>query len=133
MRPSHPLPFRRLDMRRIVSASLLALAVAGLAACNRDAGPEAGRPSAGAGNRDTATAQARGDASDATITAAVNAKLATDSELSAMRINVDTNEGKVVLKGDAPTPSASERAVRLAQGVDGVKSVDNQLQVRAGG
>ena len=123
-------------MRTIVSTTLTVLAVTALAACSPDNRPA--QPGANAGGNAPAspTAQqnrAGGEAADATITAAVNAKLAADSELSAMRINVDTDEGRVVLKGTAPTTSASERAVRLAQGVDGVKSVDNQLQVRAGG
>jgi len=66
---------------------------------------------------------------DAAITTAVNAELARDSELSALRINVDTVSGRVVLQGVAPTPAARERATSLAAKVDGVASVDNQLRV----
>jgi hyperosmotically inducible protein len=66
---------------------------------------------------------------DATITASVNAKLASDKELSALRINVDTVDGRVALRGTAPTPSARDRATQLASSVDGVRSVENQLVV----
>jgi hyperosmotically inducible protein len=67
--------------------------------------------------------------SDATITASVNAKLAADSELSAVRINVDTVDGKVALRGSAPSATARDRATQLASSVDGVRSVENQLVV----
>jgi osmotically-inducible protein OsmY len=66
---------------------------------------------------------------DATITASVNAKLASDKELSALRINVDTVDGRVALRGSAPSPSARDRATQLASSVDGVRSVENQLVV----
>ena len=66
---------------------------------------------------------------DATITAAVNADLARDSELSALRINVDTRDGRVSLYGSAPTDKSRQRAERLAQAEKGVVAVDNKLVV----
>jgi hyperosmotically inducible protein len=66
---------------------------------------------------------------DAAITTAVNAKIAQDPKLSVMRINVDTVNGRVLLKGSAPDAASSERAQQLASSVDGVVSVDNQLVV----
>jgi hyperosmotically inducible periplasmic protein len=70
-----------------------------------------------------------GTMKDAAITAGINAALARDSALSAIKVNVDTNAGKVLLRGSAPTAAAREKATELARGVDGVVSVDNQLQV----
>jgi hyperosmotically inducible periplasmic protein len=70
---------------------------------------------------------------DATITTAVNAELARDSELSALRIDVDTAEGRVVLRGTAPNDASRQRATSLASRVDGVVSVDNQLNVGSRG
>lgn len=78
-----------------------------------------------AGAMDTVTSKAK----DAVITTSVNAELAKDSQLSALRINVDTVEGRVALKGTAPDSASRDRATLLAQRVDGVKSVDNQLTV----
>ncbi|KQP37431.1 BON domain-containing protein [Pseudorhodoferax sp. Leaf274] len=69
---------------------------------------------------------------DATITASVNASLAKDPDLSAMKINVDTKSGVVTLNGPAPTPAAKDRATSLAQAVQGVAGVNNNLEVRAG-
>ena len=68
---------------------------------------------------------------DARITVSVNAELAKDPGLSALRINVDTNAGRVQLKGSAPDKAARTRAGQLAAGVRGVSSVDNQLEVRS--
>jgi len=66
---------------------------------------------------------------DAAITTAVNAKIAGDPHLSVMRINVDTVNGRVQLRGTAPDATASERARQLAASVEGVVGVDNQLVV----
>lgn len=67
---------------------------------------------------------------DAAITAAVAARLATDADLSALRISVTTKDGVVSLKGPAPSVDAKARASVLARAVQGVNSVDNELQVR---
>lgn len=69
---------------------------------------------------------------DATITASVNASLAKDPDLSAIKINVDTKDGAVTLMGPAPTTTAKERATELAKAVKGVTSVKNELVVKAG-
>lgn len=66
---------------------------------------------------------------DASVTASVNAELAKDPTLSAIKIDVDTEAGRVALKGSAPDAESRERATRLAQAVKGVVSVDNQLRV----
>lgn len=64
---------------------------------------------------------------DAAITAAVNARLASDRSLSALRIEVDTERGHVTLHGEAPSGEARNRASALASSVDGVTTVDNRL------
>lgn len=72
-----------------------------------------------------------GAVDDATITATVSAGLAKDSELSALRIDVDTRAGVVTLKGPAPSAAAKARAEEIARNVKGVSRVDNALEVRA--
>jgi osmotically-inducible protein OsmY len=69
---------------------------------------------------------------DATITSKVNAALAADKDLSAVKIDVDTKDGVVTLTGPAPTPEAAAKATKLAKDVKGVTSVNNQLTVKAG-
>jgi osmotically-inducible protein OsmY len=69
---------------------------------------------------------------DATITSKVNAALAADKDLSAVKIDVDTKDGVVTLTGPAPTAEAASKATKLAKDVKGVTSVKNQLTVKAG-
>lgn len=74
--------------------------------------------------------QATSKLSDAAITTRVNGALAKDPDLSALSIDVDTEHGRVALKGTAPDESSKTRATQLAQAVEGVASVDNRLTVR---
>ncbi len=78
----------------------------------------------------SAAAAKVGDAvGDIATTASVNAKLAADSELSAIKIDVDTKDGVVTLTGPAPNAAAKARATDIAKAVDGVKTVNNNLTV----
>jgi osmotically-inducible protein OsmY len=69
---------------------------------------------------------------DATITASINAELAKDPALRALKIDVDTEEGHVRLRGAAPDREARNRATSLAAAVKGVVGIDNQLKIRNG-
>jgi len=69
---------------------------------------------------------------DSAITAQIAARLARDPDLSALKIDVDTKDGVVVLRGPAPTDAARQRAGEMARSIGGVLSVDNQLIVKAG-
>lgn len=66
---------------------------------------------------------------DAAITTSINAELAKDKDLSALKIDVDTQNARVRLNGTAPDAAARDRATALARAVDGVVAVDNQLVV----
>lgn len=102
---------------------------------------ERGAQQAGAEVRETGrdAGQAVGNAADAVanttrdvgITASVNAKLAADERLSALKINVDTSNGRVVLRGTAPDTTARAHATDLARSVEGVVDVTNELSVQA--
>lgn len=98
-------------------------------AANASAKVGAAADSAGQKIEDAA-AKAGDKVADAAITASVNAALARDPGLSAVRIDVDTVNGTVSLKGQAPDQAARSRATELASAVKGVTNVDNQLEVR---
>jgi hypothetical protein len=66
---------------------------------------------------------------DAAITASVSARIAGDPDLSAVKIDVATRDGKVTLTGPAPSEAARARAAELAISVKGVLAIDNQLVV----
>ena len=69
---------------------------------------------------------------DAGITTKVKAALAAEKDLSAAKIDVDTNNGKVTLSGPVPTIAARGRAADVAGKVKGVTSVNNALKVSPG-
>jgi osmotically-inducible protein OsmY len=81
----------------------------------------------------TAGANAMDATFDAGITAKINAGLAADKDLSATRIDVDTKDGVVTLTGPVPNDAAKDRAADIAKNVKDVKSVNNQLTVKAAG
>lgn len=67
---------------------------------------------------------------DATITASVKTKMAADSTVPAMKINVDTKDGVVTLTGDVDNATAKTKAGDIAKTVEGVKSVTNNITVK---
>ena len=68
-------------------------------------------------------------ASDGRITTAVKSRFITDKYVDGLRINVDTYEGVVTLRGEVSSSLPREQAERLAASVDGVKSVRNEIRI----
>ncbi len=68
-------------------------------------------------------------ASDSAITARVRNRYAADSLVSTFDIDVRTSGAKVTLSGTVTSYAAREEAEKLAIGTDGVKAVDNQIDV----
>lgn len=66
---------------------------------------------------------------DATIGTRLKAALAADPDLSALKINVDTTQGAVRLRGEVKSVALRRKAEDMARKIEGVKSVDNQLIV----
>jgi osmotically-inducible protein OsmY len=69
---------------------------------------------------------------DPGVTTAVKAKLAADDTVKAYRIDVDTQDKVVTLKGEVDTAGARTRAVELAKATAGVRDVVDQLVVKDG-
>lgn len=70
--------------------------------------------------------------SGATLTGKVKSALAADVGLRTLTgINVDSAGSVVTLKGKVDTEANKKRAEQIAQGVEGVSSVKNQLTVEA--
>jgi hyperosmotically inducible protein len=84
-----------------------------------------------AGQRlDQATAEAQRAAGNAALTARVKAALANNVGLNTLKIDVDSNDGVVTLRGPVDTQETRRRAQETAQGVEGVRLLQNQLLVR---
>jgi hyperosmotically inducible protein len=78
---------------------------------------------------DPASTSAKNSASDTWVTTKVKAKLMTEPGISPLAVNVDTRDGIVTLFGNVATESDRTAAERSAMKIDGVKSVQNDLQV----
>lgn len=77
-------------------------------------------------------AQNRQKAANIALTTKVKTALAGDVGFKTLgKIDVDSNEGVVTLKGRVESAEAKKKAGEVAKKVDGVKSVKNQLRVEA--
>lgn len=82
----------------------------------------------GSGSQGATSQRSTGEVvDDAAITAKVKAGLAADPDISALKINVNTDKGRVTLKGEVKTFALRKKAESIARDVSGVKSIDNQL------
>lgn len=79
---------------------------------------------------DRATTKAAAAIDDSAITTKVKAAVMAEPGLRTLDINVDTKNGVVTLAGTVQSPDLKQRAVTLAQQVEGVRSVSDQLVVK---
>ena len=63
---------------------------------------------------------------DSLITTKIKARFAADPQVSAFAINIDTANGIVSLTGVVGSEQERQRAIQLAQGIEGVKHVKTQ-------
>jgi osmotically-inducible protein OsmY len=70
---------------------------------------------------------------DATITTKVKSAVFAEPGLKSLQIGVDTKDGVVTLSGAVDTPDMKNRAMQIAQHVDGVKSVVDNLAIKSAG
>lgn len=68
--------------------------------------------------------------SDAALTAKVKAALAVEDDLSAFKIDVDSNDGMVTLSGTLANDAQVALAEKVVEDVDGVKNVENNLETK---
>jgi len=68
---------------------------------------------------------------DSYLTTAVKTKLAANEGLKAFDIKVITDHQVVTLSGTVPTSALRDEAGTVAQSVDGVKSVTNDIEVKS--
>ena len=104
---------------RTGTVALAALLLVG-SACNRDEPRET-------------TQQASKAVSDATVTMTIQSRYFGDDTVKGHQIDVDTDKGVVTLTGTVQSDTARSRAETIAQSVDGVMRVQNDLRVVAPG
>lgn len=79
----------------------------------------------------TATKEGTGEyVDDSVITTKVKAAIFNDSTLKVNEINVETFKGVVQLSGFVRSQADINQAVKVARGVAGVKSVENDMRIK---
>jgi len=68
---------------------------------------------------------------DSWLTAKTKIALFADARIKGSEINVATTQGAMVIRGKVDSDAAKQAAEGIAKGIDGVKSVQNDLQVVA--
>jgi len=66
---------------------------------------------------------------DSNLTTNIGGKFAVDQEIDRYRIDIDTLDGVVTLRGVVPDATQAREAERIARWTEGVVRVDNQLEV----
>lgn len=113
--------------RALAIVALAGLCAAAAAGCNRE--PTASETRAPAAQPETA-AQAR---TDADLSRSIQAAYYRDERLRGRDIDVSANDGVVTLRGTVPDEAAKQQAVNVAKNVEGVRSVNEELEVRQDG
>jgi len=79
----------------------------------------------------TATREGTGEyIDDSVITSKVKAAFAADPTVKATQVKVETFKGTVQLSGFVDSRESAQRAVEIARGIKGVKSVKNDTVIR---
>jgi osmotically-inducible protein OsmY len=79
----------------------------------------------------TATREGTGEyIDDSVITSKVKAAFAADPTVKATQVQVETFKGTVQLSGFVDSRESAQRAVEIARGIKGVKSVKNDTVIR---
>jgi len=99
--------------KRIVGLLLCLVLLCSLGACRTAAGRSVGQV-----------------VDDMNITTVIKSRIFNDPYMSGFAVSVDTFQGEVTLTGAVESDFARKRATELAEGVDGVRKVNNLLIVR---
>ena len=67
---------------------------------------------------------------DSVITTKVKTALFNEPSLSGFEVSVETYEGRVQLSGFVSSQANIDKAVEIARGVEGVRSVENDMRLK---
>ncbi len=127
----------RTHQRTAMLAALVAAVALTSAGCNRQSTETMGQKVDRATDKvatttERATKETAVAVDDAAITTKVKSAVLAEPGLKSLQINVDTKDAVVTLSGTVDTPDLKNRAMQIAQNVQGVKSVVDNLSVKTG-
>lgn len=112
---------------QLLRSTVIAVAVAVVAACNR-ADTTADARHAAAEVKKVA-AKAGDQLADSWLTTKIQAQYFADDDVKARFINVSTHDGVVTLSGRAESPESKQQALQIAQNTDGVREIQDHLVI----
>lgn len=115
-------------MRKVLVVTAISLALFGLACKDADRHDNANHNANARGNAN-AGGEARGGVNDGWITMKTKLALLANHPTSGFETDVDTKDGLVTLTGTVDTNEAKSAADEVAKKIEGVRGVNNQLQV----
>ena len=123
--------------RTALLAALVAAVALTSAGCNRQSTDTVGQKVDRATDKMAATTERATNETaiavdDAAITTKVKSAVFAEPGLKTLQINVDTKDAVVTLSGTVDTPELKSRAMQIAQNVQGVKSVVDNLSLKTG-
>jgi hyperosmotically inducible periplasmic protein len=113
-------------IRKLLALAAITIVAFALACDRADNANNTNRPANANANANVARTSG---VSDTWITAKTKLALIADQRTSGFATDVDTNNGTVTLSGKVDTEQAKAAATEVARGIEGAKSVNNQLQV----
>jgi hyperosmotically inducible periplasmic protein len=90
------------------------------------AGQPTGRENVGAQDREALGQKI----DDATLAAQIKFELLTRRVANALKTDIDSDNGRVVISGEVPSQADKDVITEVAQGVSGVKAVENRMTVK---
>ncbi len=97
---------------------------------DQSSGATAGSSDQSSGASSDTLSKAGAVVEDSVITTKLKAALLADSEIKGTDVSVDTEQGEVTLTGTVQSAAQKDRIEKIAQGIDGVKNVQDKLTVK---
>ncbi|HET8577338.1 MAG TPA: BON domain-containing protein [Methylomirabilota bacterium] len=123
-----------MSIRHAILTGAAVLALAGLVVMPAWAAEEKGSEQKGSSimqETKSAAKEAKGAVTDTWVTSKTKIALFADDRVKGRQIKVDTSKGVVTLRGKVDSEAAKSAAAEIAKGIEGVRSVKNDLQVVA--
>jgi len=111
------------------ATKLSATVMMGLALADAPAWGTAQEKKSTTDEKKSTTESVKSNVSDSWITSKAKIALFADSRVPGTSVNVETQKGTIFLRGKVDSDAAKQAAEEIAKGIDGVKSVKNELQV----
>src|SRR6266542_2062804 len=120
-----------MSIRLLIMTATALLAAATFAVAPALAAEDKGAMESAKDKAKETTHEAKIQVTDSWITSKTKIALFSDDRVKGTQVKVDTMKGVVTLRGKVDSDEAKSAAAEVAKGIDGVKSVKNDLQVVA--